>query len=496
MNEASYLGEVMKKYITSGLILSVLLVFGGCGSSDDSTTSTETITTGTAYYVDSAVSGVDYVCGSKNGVTDANGEFTFVVDQNCTFKLGEMVVKTIASANLVDKAKIVEDNVTVAALLQSLDVDGDAANGITIEPAVSRAMKDLNITKVPVDDNEIATLVSTLDQSITDSNISLTPVSTAEAETHLTQTQAEVTTELLANKIHYVAHITQEEHFVREVRFDEAMTQVTIKGIVDDNTSDEIRSFSLEGNKLQWSDGSYSIVKGKKNNYILIADYDENSSSKGFSYMFDTEDDATKFYSEKFPLDLILSTTNDVSLVAPIPYTQSITTPYVGKTMTMKAGAIGDFQVLATDDSISISLVDGVESISAVEMTRTLGVAVVLPSGETITMNIYQDYATGEERIIGGDSSYGSTDCTKKFSTQLPVTVTTDPDDYFVDKFNFTQEESSTCPEWLNIGWMVYEGEHTYVSTGDFLYYQITVDTIVTSSTGRVSHVAKYVNIQ
>ena len=164
--------------------------------------------------------------------------------------------------------------------------------------------------------------------------------------------------------------------------------------------------------------------------------------------------------------------------------------------MTMKAGAIGDFQALATDDSISISLVDDVESISAVDMTRTLGVAVVLPSGETITMNIYQDYATGKERIIGGNSSYGSTDCTKKFLTVLPVTVTADPDDYFVDKFNFTQEESSTCPDWLNIGWMVYEGEHTYVSTGEFLYYQITVDTIVTSSTGRVSHIAKYVNIQ
>ena len=64
----------MKKYIkTSILSLSASTILIGCGGSNGSTNTN----TGTAYYLDSAVEGVSYKCGIKEGTTDKDGAFKF-----------------------------------------------------------------------------------------------------------------------------------------------------------------------------------------------------------------------------------------------------------------------------------------------------------------------------------------------------------------------------------------------------------------------------------
>jgi len=59
----------MKKILTMSAITASMLLLVGCGSSSS-------VETGTANYLDSAVSGVNYKCGSQEGITGENGEFT------------------------------------------------------------------------------------------------------------------------------------------------------------------------------------------------------------------------------------------------------------------------------------------------------------------------------------------------------------------------------------------------------------------------------------
>jgi len=138
-----------------------LFLLNGCGGSSstsdnsgDSLSNEETGVkkTGTGYYVDSAVEGVSYVCGSQSGTTDENGKFTFEEGQNCKFSIGGLHLREINASSLDDNITIIEDNIEVAQLLQTLDMDGNATNGITIDKnATSMVMSDIHIEEVPTE---------------------------------------------------------------------------------------------------------------------------------------------------------------------------------------------------------------------------------------------------------------------------------------------------------------------------------------------------------
>jgi hypothetical protein len=289
----------MKKYISSGLALSAILALTGCGSSDDLTTTATT--TGTGYYVDSAVSGVNYLCGDQNGTTDAEGMFKFAVGKDCTFKLGNIVLKTIASDNLVDQATVVENNVSVAAFLQTVDVDGNASNGIQITTTAVEAVKTAleGETVVPTSD-KLDSVYTALKNDVADYNG--TVVSETDAANHLATTQESVTKELLAGQTYYVVHISGTEHFVGKVSFNADVTSETWTGLINDSDS-ETESVTLDGNKLVWSsDNSYSEVIGENAaGYILAADYNEDGTSDGTSYLFVSQSEAEAFYNAKYP---------------------------------------------------------------------------------------------------------------------------------------------------------------------------------------------------
>jgi hypothetical protein len=87
------------------------------------------------------VGGVEYQCGTQSGITGSDGNFTFEVGQNCTFKIGDITLRVVDSSDLQNQVKVVEDNIQVAQLLQTLDSDGNASNGITLLPEVIAAIK-------------------------------------------------------------------------------------------------------------------------------------------------------------------------------------------------------------------------------------------------------------------------------------------------------------------------------------------------------------------
>ena len=151
----------------SGIVASLLFV--GCGgdsastvetqsnlsNSDTSSSPVENKKVGTGYYVDSAIEGVNYVCGDEEGVTDASGTFTFSEDSNCTFKIGDLVLREVNSSILEDNLTVFEDNQTVAQLLQTLDSDNNATNGIQLLPEVHDVLREQEVREIPKNHTEL-----------------------------------------------------------------------------------------------------------------------------------------------------------------------------------------------------------------------------------------------------------------------------------------------------------------------------------------------------
>jgi hypothetical protein len=157
----------MREVILSSTV--ALFLLNGCGGENSTSTldtkgdnlvdeTIEIKKTGIGYYVDSAVEGVDYLCGSQSGTTDENGIFVFEEGEDCNFTIGGLVLREINASSLEDNITVIEDNIAVAQLLQTLDMDGNATNGITIDNnATSTVITDINIEEIP---SELAVLDS------------------------------------------------------------------------------------------------------------------------------------------------------------------------------------------------------------------------------------------------------------------------------------------------------------------------------------------------
>ena len=178
----------MKKLITMSSVAVASLLLVGCGGS--SSTSPSTATTGTGVYVDSAVKGVDYVCGSQTGITDVTGKFTFDVNQNCTFKVGNIVLREVNSTTLSNDITIFEDNITVARFLQTIDRDGNATNGIDVPIAIKEVLSNTNMISVPSTTAELEKIKTDLDAK--DSSYVGRVVTEVETDAHLQSTRTEI----------------------------------------------------------------------------------------------------------------------------------------------------------------------------------------------------------------------------------------------------------------------------------------------------------------
>ena len=184
----------MRKITMISTVTASLLLIG-CGggtSSDMSSTANSTNTstntsTGIGYYVDSAVKGVGYECGTETGTTDGEGKFTFEKGQDCTFRIGGLTLRTIDASKLQNNVTIFEDNNETAQLLQSLDADGNADNGIEILPETASLIDEKGIDTVPRNELEIDTLVK--DVKAKNANFNGRFVSREEAIVHVEQTR-------------------------------------------------------------------------------------------------------------------------------------------------------------------------------------------------------------------------------------------------------------------------------------------------------------------
>ncbi len=194
----------MKKYISSVVAAALVSTFMvGCSDSNDSEQTAEA-TEFNGIFVDSAVGGVSYACGTKSGVTDALGYFgpcligTTVSFSIGNVSLGEMTQTSnniftpsgLAATNGGTEEEQQEEANKIASLLLSLDTDGDPTNGVEITPEtievlnseVTTASNIADVTQEQVDEvtNDVVETIVAADPE------SLMEVVTAEeAESHL-----------------------------------------------------------------------------------------------------------------------------------------------------------------------------------------------------------------------------------------------------------------------------------------------------------------------
>ena len=129
----------------SGWIAAMALCACGGGGSDGEVVPTA-VAAGQGKFVDGPVSGLAYICGAHHGVTSAAGEFNYIKRGDaCVFKIGgitlgsALVANVLTPVDLVAEAKDETDPavINMARLLLSLDADGDASNGLSIDEAAS-----------------------------------------------------------------------------------------------------------------------------------------------------------------------------------------------------------------------------------------------------------------------------------------------------------------------------------------------------------------------
>ncbi|MEJ2612980.1 MAG: hypothetical protein P8179_23705 [Candidatus Thiodiazotropha sp.] len=146
-----------------------LLLINGCGGGSGGSSDEEVLT---GRFLDSACAGLTYYTQSRSGVTNANGEFTYLAGETVVFGLGDLEFPAVTAAHILTPLELagVEDInhtgvVNMARLLQSLDQDCDPENGITISGEALLAATGMEIDfEDPDFDSKVSNLVANAGQ--------------------------------------------------------------------------------------------------------------------------------------------------------------------------------------------------------------------------------------------------------------------------------------------------------------------------------------------
>ena len=133
-----------QKLLLSSVVASLVLIGCGGGGGEKEIASNASNTLQKAYYIDSAVEGLDYKCGDIAGITGKDGEFTFNKATECDFSIGGKKLDTESVS--VDGQKIFIADINIAKILLSLDSDNNASNGIVISDKVKQKIKTITET--------------------------------------------------------------------------------------------------------------------------------------------------------------------------------------------------------------------------------------------------------------------------------------------------------------------------------------------------------------
>ena len=163
------------KLIATGLIfLFTMALLTACGGGGGGGGEASKINTGK--YIDSPVQGLSYLTATQSGTTDSQGNFRYEAGEEITFSIGDVVLGTTFAKSIVTPldlvpgaADVTDPTVTnILRLLQSLDVDGNPDNTITITPQIAAEVNgrpiNFNTSVANFDNAEITDLLNALSE--------------------------------------------------------------------------------------------------------------------------------------------------------------------------------------------------------------------------------------------------------------------------------------------------------------------------------------------
>jgi hypothetical protein len=164
------------QYFTITLATLLLLGCGGGGGGETASNEVATppvVTTPapevyTGIFVDSAVENLSYSTDSGSGRTNDKGEFSYQLNETIVFSIGGITFPAVEAQALMTPLTVFNTQdmnedavVNMLRLLQSLDVDGDASNGIEISNTFHEVAEALSIDFSNIDfDEQLADFIA------------------------------------------------------------------------------------------------------------------------------------------------------------------------------------------------------------------------------------------------------------------------------------------------------------------------------------------------
>ena len=152
------------KKLTLATAISSAFVLTGCGGSsggssdavDNNDTGDTSTTAETGVFVDAAVAGINYTTspGGQSGQTNELGEYNYEAGDTVVFSIGGIDLPAVEATGRITPADMGSGTtdwssdqtvVNILRLLQTLDSDDDASNGITITEDVHTALQDIDL---------------------------------------------------------------------------------------------------------------------------------------------------------------------------------------------------------------------------------------------------------------------------------------------------------------------------------------------------------------
>ncbi|XQW84911.1 DM13 domain-containing protein [Thalassotalea piscium] len=165
---------LVKTILCSGVLFTLFACGGGGETQSDNTalmspsTPQPTPLIYQGVFLDAAVANLHYQTLEQEGYTTETGEFNYQLNERIVFSIGDIVFPEVSASGTITPLEVfnTEDTseqavINMLRLLQSLDIDGDASNGITISDTAHELAKGLTVDFSADDfDDQVALLVA------------------------------------------------------------------------------------------------------------------------------------------------------------------------------------------------------------------------------------------------------------------------------------------------------------------------------------------------
>jgi len=199
---------------------------------------------GQGRFLDGPVEGLQYDSPSWTGITEVNGTYLYQAGETVTFSIGNVTLGTSWSKEIITPLDLVPDAVNttnpvvinISQFLQSLDLDGNPANGILITSEMREILKEFTVdfTDPDFENNpQVQLMFDRLNEMEIYPEEQRGLISAEDAQIHLEETLAVIEEEAIAA-----------EEALQNIEFNATIVSPSGHGILIQNQG---QGFSLEG---------------------------------------------------------------------------------------------------------------------------------------------------------------------------------------------------------------------------------------------------------